>query len=371
MAAEPWRLILPASMDSQRPVSPPFGVGLATLAPTLAEAARLRDQHVVPVVADANALLAEAHWRSRVLVPTFRPGGTTAWPRPSGLSRAVAAGAARLYAKSDLPGEIESHLPTVAERWGVSVEDLRGLLATDYLTHLRLVDLLGVVLDEPGLDRVLARDPDDEPTARLVRLLDPSLLLTRDRDLIDHGFGDLDRAEWRDWTQAAGAVAAASFNAQLLGGFRLTVALGGASGSAVVDLGRAHPRVAFLALLASAVGLGVLIGSNRWAAARDVAKGTLAAFWEAYGDELTFRLQAATTANAALVAYRNRHTGPGSDVALVARTLAIAPVHGLLVSEIEAIHPLIGASRVREILELPAFVPTDRWRWALGRLARP
>jgi hypothetical protein len=157
----------------------------------------------------------------------------------------------------------------------------------------------------------------------------------------------------------------------MLGGMRLTFALGAAPGSAVVDLGRAHPRVAAAALVAGALGLGVLIGSGRWAAVRDEARRAFSAFWDVYGDELNLRLQAARTANAALSSYRDRHVSPGSEDALVARTLALAPNHGLLVSEIQAIHPGMEVETLREILALPAFTRADRWRWVLGQPALP
>jgi hypothetical protein len=360
-------------MDSHRPVSPPFGVGLATLAPSAVEAARLRDQHILPVVVDANALLAEAAWRAKVMVPTIRHGieGAPGWPRPSALSRATASGAARLYAKTDLLDEIDEHLPAFAARWSLDASLLANLLIEDCLPHLRLVDLAGIGLEEAGFGHVAARDPDDEPTARLLRLLDPAILLTRDKDLIDHGYGSMASEPWEDWTQAAGAVAAAAFQAQMLGRMRLTFALGAAPGSAVMDLGRALPRVAFAALVAGAFGLGVLIGSGRWAAVRDGARRAFSTFGDVYGDELNMRLQAAMTANAALSSYRDRHVSPGSDDALVARTLALAPNHGLLVSEIQAIHPGIRAAPLREILALPAFSRADRWRWVLGQPALP
>ncbi len=355
-------------MDRQRPVSPPFGVDFATLAPTAVEAARLRDEHLIPVVIDSNAMLAEAAWRAKALVPTSRHGvqGTSAWPRPSALSRAVASGAARLYAKPDLLYEIEAHLPTFAAQLRLDPRLLADLLADDYLPHLRLVDLSGIVLDEPGFGQVAARDPDDEPTARLLRLLDPALLLTRDRDLLDHGYGTLAAEPWADWPQAAGTVAAAAFQAQILGGMRLTAAIGWGTGSATIDLGRRFPRVALLALLAGAAGLGYLVGSGRWAGFRDGASEVLSGVWATYGDELNGRLQAAMAANTALLYYRARHSGPGSDIAHVARTLALAPASGLLVSELHEIHPGIEAARIREIVALPAFTRADRWRWALG-----
>lgn len=325
------------------------------------------------MVVDANALLAEARWRAKLLVPTVRSGltGAAPWPRPSALSRAVASGAAKLYAKADLPAEIEKHLPEVAALWRLGESDLRDLLAEDYLPYLRLVDVHGIRLDEPGLGQVAARDPDDEPTARLLRLLDPALLLTRDRDLLDHGYGTVVGEQWADWTQTAVTMAAASFNAQMLGGLRLTFALGGATGSAALDLGRAHPRAALAALIAGIFGLGVLVGSSRWAGLRGGVRSFFSAVWEMYGDELNLRLQSAMAATAALASYRDRHAGPGSDVALVARTLALAQGHGLLVSEIHAIHPEIGTSRIREILALRAFTQTDRWHWVLGRPAQP
>ena len=57
---------------------------------------------------------------------------------------------------------------------------------------MRLVDPAGIVLPdtEERLAQVRAVDPDDEPTARLSRLLDPAILLTKDRkSLLCFGFG--------------------------------------------------------------------------------------------------------------------------------------------------------------------------------------
>jgi hypothetical protein len=256
-----------------------------------------------------------------------------------------------------------------AAQTGLNAGLLAELIVEDYLPYLRLVDLAGIVLDEPGFGQVAARDPDDEPVARLQRLLDPALLLTRDKDLLDQGYGSVAGEPWEDWTHATGAVASAAFQAQMLGGMRLTFALGAAPGSAVMDFGRAHPRVALAALVAGVLGLVALIRSGRWVAVRDATKRALSAFWDAHGDELNLRFQSAAAANAALASYRGRHAGPGTDVALVARTLALAPNHGLLLSEVQAIHPHIGAPRLREILALPAFSRVDRWRWVLGSSA--
>jgi len=70
---------------------------------------------------------------------------------------------------------------------------------------------------------------------------------------------------------------------------------------------------------------------------------------------------------AQLAVYRTEHPGPGIPLARLARTLALAPDAGLLVSELRAIHPDIEG--IRDVLAAyPAFVQTDRWRWTLGAL---
>lgn len=143
--------------SSSQVVRQPFGIALATISNDVAEAARLRDEHVVPVVLDANALLAELAWRSQRLVPTVRHDNAEPilWPCQSGLSRSLAKGAARLYGKADLIEEVRRHLAAFARDQGLDPLALNALLEADYLPALSLVDVEGIEIDDPNLALVI------------------------------------------------------------------------------------------------------------------------------------------------------------------------------------------------------------------------
>jgi hypothetical protein len=355
-------------MDANsRVVRQPFGVGLATISTDVAEAARLRDAHIAPVVMDANALLAELAWRSRRLVLTVRAGQAKPilWPCQSCLSRSVAKGAVRLYAKADLIEEVRRHLPAFARDQGLDPVALNTLLEADYLPELRLVDLDGIDVDDANLALVVRDDPDDEPSARLSRLLDPSFLCTRDRDLIDHGFGEWTVDGWDDWTRVTRSIEVSAFYGEMLGGSRLTFGLTGASVEGVISAAQARPKVALIGFGLALLGFLALRRSERWPGISADVRQLAADAGQALAAGMNQRWEPAVREGARLREHRAVRPGPGTPVARVARTLALAPDLGLLLRDVRAILPDI-ADEVRPILEThPAFV-REGWRWHLG-----
>jgi hypothetical protein len=309
---------------------------LAVLGSSAASAARLREEHLWPVVLDSMTLIREA-------IHNAIPDG-----KPSALMDALVVGTVRLYGKPDLLEEVAEHLAEVAARKDYDLALAREVLAV-FVSRLRLVDPSGVTIlpDEERFARVAARrKPDgrsDEPTARISRLLDPSIVLTTDDDLLDNGFGVWYEPGERlaTWTAAAYTLKDRSFASQMDSGAKMTglaVGLPVKTGVGVVQLARAHPRAA-LGASALAVALGFATRrSPRWEAARKA----LAEGFSAVMDDMVSRIpadpaqqqRASAEAIAQLEAYRTAHASPGSPVAIVARTLAIAPWAGLTPREI-------------------------------------
>jgi hypothetical protein len=346
---------------------------LAVFASSSAESARLRDQHLWPVVLDANTMIQDVLYNA----PPDK--------KPSALMNALTVGTARLYGKPDLLDEVSDHLSEVAGKNKHDLARVRDLLAF-YVSRMRLVDPSGVVI--PDTERRFARvharrKPNgrtDEPTARLSRLLDPSILLTEDKDLLDNDFGVWYEPGERlaSWTAAAFTLKDRSFASQMDAGAKmagLAVGLPTMAGVGFVGLARAHPRAALGAgALAAALGFATR-KSPRWEAARKA----LAEGFTAVMDDMASRIPAnpaqrqrdAAEAIAQLEAYRTEHASPGSRVAIVARTLAIAPAAGLTPKEI---YDSTGhAFAVRPVLEAhPRLFTADAaGRWLLGGPAAP
>ena len=363
-----------------RTINPPVPIDLALFGRTVADSARLRERHVLPFVLDAMVLIEDALYRTRVLIPTVRPEGTVLWPRPSALSHLIALHAIRVYGKPDLLDEVVARLPEAASRAGRDPDPALALIAADYVPHIRLVDPSGILLPdtEETLTAVAAIDPDDEPTARLSRLLDPSILLTRDtKSLLRFGFGqwvsdpDMEafvRITHDDWLKATLQVRNRAFIAQMEVGGRLIVVSGSALAAGtrkVASLVLANPIPAALLLAGLVVLIYVSRTSPGWAELRDgltsVARTGLAEF----AVQTEGRPEAATAAATKVEAYLANHAPPELDVARVARALAIAPNSGLTAAELRAITSHSFA--VRPILEAyPAFVCDETGRWHLG-----
>lgn len=341
---------------------------LAVFASSSAASARLRDEHLWPVVLDAMTLIREA-------IHNAHAGG-----KPSALMDALVVGTAHLYGKPDLPEEVAEHLSEVATRKGYDLARAHEVLAF-YLGQMRLVDPSGVSIPdaEARFAKVAVRRKpkgrSDEPTARISRLLDPSLVLTTDDDLLDNDFGVWYEPGERlaTWTAAAFTLKDRSFASQMDSGAKmagLAVGLPVVTGVGLVQLARTHPRAA-LGAGALALALGFTTRrSPHWEAARKALAGGFTTVM----DDMASRIpadpaqqqRASEVAIAQLEAYRAAHASPGSPVAIVARTLAIAPAAGLTTKEIY--HSTGHRFAVRPVLEThPRLFTADATgRWLLG-----
>ncbi len=368
-------------MEPRAPVPPLVTIDLALFGPTVADSARLRERHVLPFVVDAMVLIEDALHRTAEYVSTARPGqGVVPWPKQSALSHLMALHAIRVYGKPDLLEEVAERLPEVAAQKGRDPGPALALLAAEYAPQMRLVDPSGIAVPdtEDLLASVSAIDPDDEPTARLSRLLDPSILLTRDRkSLLRFGFGqwvedpEMDafvRITKDEWLKATLTVRNHAFSAQMEVGGRtvLIIANAVAAGTRkVVRLAPDNPIPAAL-LLAGLVVLVYLYGDSPvWAQLRDGLTKTATTALTEFGERTAGRPEAAAAAGVKVQAFIAKHTGPYLPVAQVARTLAIAPRSGLTPAELRATTGYKLA--VRPILDAhPAFVADEDGRWHLG-----
>jgi VIT1/CCC1 family predicted Fe2+/Mn2+ transporter len=319
------------------------------------EAAALRDQLSLPAVLDASAIIDDLLYRTG-------PGA-----RLSALQLSLLLGVLRPFGKLDLLDEVESRLPEIAAKERRDLAKLRELLG-EYTRELRLVDVTGLRFDDTDLRAIERENPDDAPSARLKLLLDPALLLTRDNDLLRHGFGVwLEDGAPAKWSHAAvtarDAAAPLSVGAMGLLGALITQLIA----ALLDDLATTYPRFTALAAALAALGFLGAVASPKWRsdwrpAIAERLKGTLAAVGriiEPYPDALQ-----------QLADYRRSHPGAGSDLAFVARTLALAPARGLLLSELKAVARDAAPSLRGVLSSYVAFQRTDRWRWTLGTGAR-
>ncbi len=247
---------------------------LAVFASSSAASARLREEHLWPVVLDAMTLVREAIHNS------------LQERKQSALMDAVVVGTARLYGKPDVIEEVAAHLPVVAARKGYDLARAQEVFAF-YATRMRLVDPSGVVIPDPKgrFAKVDARCKpgarSDEPTARLSRLLDPTIVLTTDKDLLANHVGVWYEPGERlaTWTAAAFALKDRSVASQLDSGAKMAglgVGLPVMAGTAVLDLARAHPWATLgVGTLAAALGFATR-KSPRWEAARKALAESLA-----------------------------------------------------------------------------------------------
>lgn len=354
-------------METRRATVVP--IDLALIGPTVADSARLRERHVLPFVVDAMVLIEDALYRT-----------ATDPPRTTALSHLMALHAIRVYGKPDLLEEVAAYLPAAAAKKGRDPGPALALIATEYAPQMRLVDPSGIGLpDTEGLlARVFEVDADDEPTARLSRLLDPSILLTRDsKHLLRFGFGqwvedpEMDafvRITGDEWLKATLTVRNHAFAAQMEVGGRALVITGNAVAAGTrkaVQLAMDNPVPAAL-LLAGLVALLYLYrDSPAWGQLRDGLARTASTALVELGERTAGRPESAAAAGVKVEAYLEKHAGPGLPVALVARALAIGPLGGLTPDDLRAITGHRFA--VRPILEAhPAFVRDEAGRWHLG-----
>jgi len=122
--------------------------------------------------------------------------------RMTSLLAALHHDAARLFVAGHVLEEVKRHLARVAAESTVD-----GVAALDrwnrvYLPYIRVVNVPEWWGQEHiEAQKVGARDPDDQPTARLAAALAPCYVIAEDHDLTDYGFGG------RDWLQVTHASA--------------------------------------------------------------------------------------------------------------------------------------------------------------------
>ena len=370
-------------MDTRGLVTTPITIDYALIGRTAVESAGLRERHVLPVIVDANVLIEDVLHRIAHPVPTLRSADNAVvlHPKPSALSHLLAIHAIRAYGKPDLLEEVAEHLPYVAARKGHDTAAAFALIAAEYAPHMRLVDPGGIVLpaSEDELAAVARVDPDDEPMARLSRLLDPSILLTMDRaSLLAFGFG-----EWVDdpdmdalitlgggqWLKATLTLRNASFMAHLEVGGRAVTIPGQVVADATrkaVSFARENPVPTALALGALLVVLYPTRDSPFWSETRASASRAVTATLDEIVARTEGRPQAALRATSTLGVYLAKHKGQGMLVTDLARALAIAGPEGLTAADLYHITGHRGP--VLPILERHrAFAPNAAGRWHLGR----
>lgn len=190
-----------------------------------------------PVVVDANAFLKDC-------VANVRRPAVTAL---LGLAEAERI---RLFATEQVHDEVARYLRTFARG---EADAACTLWRTRYLPLVRWVAPFGTADHgrsteaSDRLARLARRDPDDVPTARLALLCAPCLLVTSDRDLLDHGFGD---REWVTGLRAAGELSDLEGAAFI--SMQLVSAIAGTAGHAGAAATRAIGR--------SRLGLGLVLG---------------------------------------------------------------------------------------------------------------
>ncbi len=317
---------------------------------------------------DANVLIEEALRR------VTRPDA-----RPTALAHLMAIHAIRLFGKADLLDEVAEHLPRLASRKGLDPGAATAVIDAEYAPRIRLVDVRDILLPdaEGRLQQVAAKDPDDEPTARLARLLDPSILLTRDRALLDLGCGvwvdDPDQDQLvaitgDEWLKASLTVRDRAFLAQMEAGGRamsISGALAADAARKMTNAARRHPIPAALLL----GGLLALLWVNRSAPIwQDVRRG-IGASGSALATEVAARAQGQPAigqrAQGVINEYLETHAGPDVREARIARAITLAEPSGLTAIDL---YDILG----RPYAVLPvlrahaAFVRDETGAWHLG-----
>lgn len=154
---------------------------------------------LIPAVVDANVLISD-------VCSVLRRRRATA------LIGQAATKMVRLLCTPRVVSEVETRMHRQARG---QTADALALWRTRYVPHVRAVDP-----GEPEDDRivaalapVMANDADDVPTAHLAVLCAPCLVLTKDRDLVDAGFG---APEWLTGLRSSGEVATMDAGIQAL-----------------------------------------------------------------------------------------------------------------------------------------------------------
>lgn len=124
----------------------------------------------LPVVIDADVL-------SRSVDYAIRTGWTPAAVRHASPSYTTFTGIT-LFATERVIEETFGRFGEIARVRNVSVADVERTWDDLFCSRVRVVDVSGIRVDDPRVDDVALRDPEDAPTASLAVLLAPCALLT-------------------------------------------------------------------------------------------------------------------------------------------------------------------------------------------------
>lgn len=305
------------------------------------------------------------------------------WPRPTGLRHLVGSGVLRPYAAVHVRDEVEEKMDTWMEDRGRNPRLARRIWRESYLPHLWLVDVGTLGANDPRVQILLQRDPDDAPTAALASVLGVRVL-SEDTDLVDY---DLASGQpWLDVIFAVGWVTqgeavdfglAAAVSMSVQTAIEMTRAVGSLAST---PSGR---RIALTGglLVGSLILFGVLIcefdtDKRQWLIEKVRTVGTgVASFGrvslEAYTRLSRKRFEAMTRLGAAAVTTAR----PLSDLDQAARMLA-AQRNSLSTKELA--RRLWGYTRVPtpvarylhdQLSVSPAFVEIAPGEWQFGRRA--
>ena len=166
----------------------------------------------------------------------------------SRLLRMARTGLARVFAAPHVYEDCYRRLPKLASAGPAPLPALIRHFEVEYLPCIRFVDPGERATDDHMAAAVAALDPDDEPTARLARLLAPVVVLSADKDLRRPGLAP------EDWRETARA---------LVGVVEAELATAGLATAAVASVSGARAAIRWTAvrLGTSPAVAAVLLGS--------------------------------------------------------------------------------------------------------------
>jgi len=313
-------------------------------------------ERIVPAVVDANVLISDV-W------------ATLRRPAPTALIGQAEARMLRLLITPQVAHEVETRMHRVADE---RTDEALELWHARYLPVIRIVDpghpgashvdAIGDPSIAALVGRVAARDADDAPTAHLALLCAPCLVLTKDADLLDEGFGS---PEWLTGVRSSGELA--DLDKTVWFAMNVSFVAGEELSRRAIAVARAVALSPMAISVAIAAATLVLALRHTWvrscpgtARARAMAAIDLAV---EVADYVAARRAALQDALAPHVVAPTRER---SDVARVAARLAIAPSPEPL-AQIAAAVPDAHPDRVRELLRSePAFSVVRGRGWQLG-----
>lgn len=130
--------------------------------------------HYASCVVDTNVLLRDISW-------------TLKKQRASSLILAARVGTLRLYASTQVRGEVPKKIRARASSFKMDPEAACQLWKTTYRPLIRFLDPGELCAQSKQLEELRHRDSDDLPTAQLIELLRPTIVLSEDQDLAAFG----------------------------------------------------------------------------------------------------------------------------------------------------------------------------------------